>query len=836
MKKYNHSFWLFFIIMAGITGIIILINNYSPVSVKELTEETSAHIKVLEENLEGIQEKFGQYGRVIDRFVEKSNDVSLLEEEIEAMLSELLMDNELVLGVSYRITPDHLGGTVEKYMEEYMEEIHFREVPLEQIVLFPEEMGRIKEEIIQEGWIRVSHSGEECFLYIRPVLLQEQPIGYTGMLLSTARIREQIEREQGEMEEAPSMEEVHSMEGEYFLFVDEAEMEEVLSTEKFIANEDWGQADGEHTYTYKVLGTGMVYVEVHKGAEQIRYGNRMILLVCAFAIAAMWIIQRKNRNGKSIFDQISDFIMKNYINDLNSTQRQGYRATIALNIGMSTAIFADVVYSITLGRGIKTLAEYLLFLTMSCVVLLLYKFSRTGITKKMAMGIIAAGLIGPLTEHILSGGFAMGRTGDSFLWFIVCLYIALFILGSEKAVHVLSAIVVLLFFDVVIEIVLFQKTNYAGSYLFAIGFILLIFALYNAMEVYVSGAAGHYSQTKKLIEELKMNQNLLLRKEKLGALGQLISGVAHEINTPIGAIKASAETMDSLFMTTLEEILDAAGAYDDEEYDAFLELVSMTLEAKGEMKSTLEVRMAKKEVKKYFEEIGLEKRDRILTLIGELEIVDSDRIRERLSLFQMENITDILERITKLTAFASGIPIILYASDRVSQIVLALKSYVHTSSISKNVELDLIKSIENVLILFRNQLKGDIKINRVYGNSPCVITGNPDELAQVWTNLIQNAIYAMKDGGELTIEIKELEDGNVEVLVGDTGAGIAPELLDQIYDPFFTTRQRGEGSGLGLNIAKKIIEKHNGVLEVTSQVGKGTAFHIRFSRISSWTE
>lgn len=825
MGKNNRSFWLYFAIIAGITVAILLINTYSPVAVKGLIEETAVHIEAVEEDLFGIQEKLGEYSRILDKLAGISQDERRLGEEIEAMERELISNNALIQAAFYQITkeqPDDILGI-------YIGPDGIQEVPLLEVVAFDTKTWKI-EELDSEGeWKKGSYqeTGEACFLYIRPVLRQAQAIGYIGLLFSAEGILEQIE--QG----APRQ--------NSFIFVGEADAKQAMgitdlaSEQNFKASTGSVKAKGEQFFTYKKLATGMVYIEEYEGVKHTQYENEMILLISIFAIAAMWMIQKKDRTGRTVFNRVSDFIMKGYINKINTSQRQGNRATIALNIGMTVAIFADVLYSVALGRTIKTLTEYILFLGLSFSVLLLYKFSRTGITKKIAGCIIVAGLLGPLTEHIISGGFAGQRAGESFLWFIVCLYIALFILGPDTAVHVLSAVVTLLFFNVVLEIVMFQDTNYEKSYLFSIGFILLGFALYNAMEVYVSSAAAHYGQTKKLIKEIEKNQTLLMEKEKLGALGQLISGVAHEINTPIGAIKASAETMDSLFIATLQEVLDTAGELTSEEYDAFMELVSMTLEAKCEMKSTLEVRMAKREVKKYFEEINLENREQIITFLGELEIVNLTLIQERNELFRMDHSTKILERVTKLTAFASGIPIILYASDRVAQIVLALKSYVHTNAFGGSVEFDVTRSIENVLVLFRNQLKGNIKINKNYGDRPWIIFGNPDELAQVWTNLIQNAIYAMTDGGELTIALNEPDEMTVEVLIGDTGAGIVPEQLEKIFDPFFTTRQNGEGNGLGLSISKKIVEKHHGTLEAESHIKKGTVFSVRLKKTTEET-
>ena len=99
----------------------------------------------------------------------------------------------------------------------------------------------------------------------------------------------------------------------------------------------------------------------------------------------------------------------------------------------------------------------------------------------------------------------------------------------------------------------------------------------------------------------------------------------------------------------------------------------------------------------------------------------------------------------------------------------------------------------------------------------------PDELNQVWTNLIHNALQAMQYHGKLTVGLRS--DGeNALVSIGDTGCGIAPENREKIFKPFFTTKADGEGSGLGLDIVKKIVDKHQGRIEVTSELGVGTTF------------
>ena len=101
----------------------------------------------------------------------------------------------------------------------------------------------------------------------------------------------------------------------------------------------------------------------------------------------------------------------------------------------------------------------------------------------------------------------------------------------------------------------------------------------------------------------------------------------------------------------------------------------------------------------------------------------------------------------------------------------------------------------------------------------------PDELVQVWINFISNSIQAMDNNGTLTIDVKNLEK-QIQVSISDTGHGIPEEIRTKIFEPFFTTKKAGEGTGIGLDIVKKILEKHDAIMELESEVGKGTTFTV----------
>jgi signal transduction histidine kinase len=161
------------------------------------------------------------------------------------------------------------------------------------------------------------------------------------------------------------------------------------------------------------------------------------------------------------------------------------------------------------------------------------------------------------------------------------------------------------------------------------------------------------------------------------------------------------------------------------------------------------------------------------------------------------------------------------AVERAGKIVFALKNYSHQDQSPHEQQLvPLTEGIETVLELFHNLLKRGVEVERDYQALP-LIPCYVDELMQVWTNLIHNAIQAMNGRGTLKISTR-LNDKTALVQITDTGPGISEELQVKIFEPFVTTKSRGEGSGLGLSICKQIMAKHGGEISVESQPGKTT--------------
>jgi signal transduction histidine kinase len=170
------------------------------------------------------------------------------------------------------------------------------------------------------------------------------------------------------------------------------------------------------------------------------------------------------------------------------------------------------------------------------------------------------------------------------------------------------------------------------------------------------------------------------------------------------------------------------------------------------------------------------------------------------------------------------------AVERASKIVFALKNYARFSNTEEMVPGDIPETIETVLTLYHNQLKLGINVIKEFEEVPRILC-YPDELNQVWTNLIYNAVQAMSGKGELTISVSKCQtcfenQSGLVIRISDTGIGISPEIREKIFDAFYSTKSAGEGSGLGLYIVKQIIDKHKGKVRVESEVGKGSTFII----------
>ncbi|PJA78629.1 MAG: hypothetical protein CO149_02965, partial [Nitrospirae bacterium CG_4_9_14_3_um_filter_51_5] len=170
------------------------------------------------------------------------------------------------------------------------------------------------------------------------------------------------------------------------------------------------------------------------------------------------------------------------------------------------------------------------------------------------------------------------------------------------------------------------------------------------------------------------------------------------------------------------------------------------------------------------------------------------------------------------------------AAQRIQAISRNITDYVRTSSHQALESIDLHARLDEALSISRFATKfREITVQKHYQNG-LTIQAKPEEILQVFINLITNAIQAMDEQGSLTIFTSH-SNGTVQIAISDTGCGISPEHLQKIFNPFFSTKPKGQGTGLGLYIVKTIVQKYHGDLQVESEQGKGTTFRLSFPSI-----
>ncbi|MCG8550592.1 MAG: ATP-binding protein, partial [Desulfobacterales bacterium] len=333
------------------------------------------------------------------------------------------------------------------------------------------------------------------------------------------------------------------------------------------------------------------------------------------------------------------------------------------------------------------------------------------------------------------------------------------------------------------------------------------------------------AQLEAQIQERERVEEGLMQSEKMAALGQLIASVAHEINTPMGAIKSSGSNILDFLETLQQDIPTLVEKLDSRHLPLFFTLLNQSPQ-KTVLRTSREERKMVRSLNENLSEAGIESGRQMAFFLVQMNVHDRWEMFKPI-LFHPES-EFILETAYSLHSITRNTKNINQAVDRVSKIIYALKSYIHQSDTNEKIETDIIDSIETVLTIYHNQIKQNTELVRVYDTVES-IPGYPDELSQVWTNLIYNALQAMDYKGVLTIRVKNLEN-HVQICVADTGCGILEENKQKIFQPFFTTKKRGEGNGLGLDIVAKIIKKHAGRIELESEVGKGTTFTILLPR------
>ena len=286
--------------------------------------------------------------------------------------------------------------------------------------------------------------------------------------------------------------------------------------------------------------------------------------------------------------------------------------------------------------------------------------------------------------------------------------------------------------------------------------------------------AQSYRLLARTNQELQESQAHLVQSEKMSALGQMVAGIAHEINTPLAYVKG-----------TLEVLVEQLG----EIREVVTRNVRLTDLIRQNTGSPEAMRLRSESIAKLVKEIdGSGGVDELQALVKE------------------------------------GV----HGIDQISEIVVNLKNFSRLDR-ARMGECSVVDGLESTLLLARNLLGNTISVKKEFNSVP-KISCSPSQINQVFLNLITNAIQAMPEGSSgprvVTLRTAVDNDQMVRIEVQDNGPGIPPDVLPKIFDPFFTTKEVGKGTGMGLAISYKIIQEHGGKILVHSEPGMGTLFTI----------
>jgi len=346
--------------------------------------------------------------------------------------------------------------------------------------------------------------------------------------------------------------------------------------------------------------------------------------------------------------------------------------------------------------------------------------------------------------------------------------------------------------------------------------------------------ANNYELTQKLVQQMTSRvrdfTSIQQQNEKMMALGKLSAGLAHELNNPAAAIVRSSDSLIGHLKNTPENFKKVIlSNISPEKVDIANSILFSKLDNYGNIHVSLKEKMV------------LE--DEFMDWLEDREVENEDEITENLidygfSLDDLEFISDSMDThqlnttlnwINNVLTTERTVKDIHAASSRISELVQSIKSYSHMDRSQDKIKTNIHKGILDTLKLLEHKTrKTKIEVELNFDENLKDINIYPGALNQVWTNILDNAVDAIVATDSPKIRIKTYQESFMQIVeIEDNGPGIPEDLVKRIFDPFFTTKDVGKGSGMGLDIVRRIVtDNHNGRIEVKSVPGN-TKFIIK---------
>ncbi len=330
-----------------------------------------------------------------------------------------------------------------------------------------------------------------------------------------------------------------------------------------------------------------------------------------------------------------------------------------------------------------------------------------------------------------------------------------------------------------------------------------------------------------MTERARVFATTQLQYEKVNALGNLAAGIAHELNNPAAAINRISNELNKRLNRNYELTRDLLKRGMTPEQIQIIYGLAGRMETPPEKRNkltALQLMENEDELAEWLEKNGIRERETAETFsefgfsTAELQSILND--------LGSKAFVVVVPWLENLLSSYRSVKDLEDASNRISNLVGSIKSHVNMDRTSDLQPTNIHKDIEDTLTLLGFKIREkNIEVRKKFSDGMPAVPAYVGELNQVWTNLIDNAIFAMEKNGELTIETNH-DSKEVTVSITDNGAGIPREIISRIFDPFFTTKKVGEGTGIGLDIVNRIVKRHNGTIEVKSVPGR-TEFSVR---------